>query len=196
MSGFRSAQGGSQSLYDIDPDITCLGKVIGGGLPVAAYGGKREIMQMVSPAGPMYQAGTLSGNPLAMAAGIAALTYMEQNDVCNRAESLCAILTGGLEKAAAKAGVPVQIHRLGSMFTVFFNNKPVTDLTVLQPAIWKPSKSTSIPCWSRVSICLLPSSKQTSFPLLTIPRICKRLLMLRKLPLLKLPKQEITAKAL
>lgn len=100
---------------------------IGGGLPVAAYGGKREIMQMVSPAGPMYQAGTLSGNPLAMAAGIAALTYMEQNDVCNRAESLCAILTGGLEKAAAKAGVPVQIHRLGSMFTVFFSDKPVTD---------------------------------------------------------------------
>lgn len=127
MSGFRSAQGGSQSLYDIDPDITCLGKVIGGGLPVAAYGGKREIMQMVSPAGPMYQAGTLSGNPLAMAAGIAALTYMEQNDVCNRAESLCAILTGGLEKAAAKAGVPVQIHRLGSMFTIFFSDKPVTD---------------------------------------------------------------------
>ena len=84
-------------------------------------------MQMVSPAGPMYQAGTLSGNPLAMAAGIAALTYMEQNDVCNRAESLCAILTGGLEKAAAKTGVPVQIHRLGSMFTVFFSDKPVTD---------------------------------------------------------------------
>lgn len=127
MSGFRSAQGGSQSLYDIDPDITCLGKVIGGGLPVAAYGGKRHIMQQVAPAGPMYQAGTLSGNPLAMAAGIAALTYMEENKVCEKLESLTAILTGGLEKAAAKAGVPVQIHRLGSMFTVFFNDKPVTD---------------------------------------------------------------------
>lgn len=125
MSGFRSAQSGSQSLYDIDPDLTCLGKVIGGGLPVAAYGGKREIMQQVSPAGPMYQAGTLSGNPLAMAAGIAALNYMKDNDVCARAESLCAILTGGLEKAAAKAGVPVQVHRLGSMFTVFFSDKPV-----------------------------------------------------------------------
>lgn len=127
MSGFRSAQGGSQSLYDIDPDITCLGKVIGGGLPVAAYGGKKEIMLQVSPAGPMYQAGTLSGNPLAMAAGIAALTYMEENNVCEKLESLCAILTGGLEKAAAAAGVPVQIHRLGSMFTVFFSDKPVTD---------------------------------------------------------------------
>lgn len=127
MSGFRSAQGGSQSLYNIDPDITCLGKVIGGGLPVAAYGGKREIMQQVAPAGPMYQAGTLSGNPLAMAAGIAALTYMAENKVCEKLESLTAILTGGLEKAAAQAGVPVQIHRLGSMFTVFFNDKPVTD---------------------------------------------------------------------
>ncbi len=127
MSGFRSAQGGSQSLYGIDPDITCLGKVIGGGLPVAAYGGKREIMEQVSPAGPMYQAGTLSGNPLAMAAGIAALTYMEKNDVCARLESMTAILTGGLERAAAKAGVPVQVHRLGSMFTVFFSAKPVTD---------------------------------------------------------------------
>lgn len=127
MSGFRSAQGGSQSLYDIDPDITCLGKVIGGGLPVAAYGGKREIMSMVSPAGPMYQAGTLSGNPLAMAAGIAALSYMVDNDVCLKLESRTAILTGGLEKAAKKAGVPVQVHRLGSMFTVFFNDKPVVD---------------------------------------------------------------------
>lgn len=127
MSGFRSAQGGSQSIYDIDPDITCLGKVIGGGLPVAAYGGKRQIMEMVSPAGPMYQAGTLSGNPLAMAAGIAALNYMNDNNVCERLESMTAILTGGLERTAAKAGVPVQVHRLGSMFTVFFNANPVTD---------------------------------------------------------------------
>lgn len=127
MSGFRSAQGGSQSIYDIDPDITCLGKVIGGGLPVAAYGGKRQIMEMVAPAGPMYQAGTLSGNPLAMAAGIAALNYMVDNNVCERLESMTAILTGGLERAAAQAGVPVQVHRLGSMFTVFFNAKPVTD---------------------------------------------------------------------
>ncbi len=127
MSGFRSAQGGSQSLYEIDPDITCLGKVIGGGLPVAAYGGKREIMQQVSPAGPMYQAGTLSGNPLAMAAGIAALHYMEQNKVCEKLESMTAILTGSLERAAAKASVPVRVHRLGSMFTVFFSDKEVTD---------------------------------------------------------------------
>lgn len=127
MSGFRAAQGGSQSLFDIDPDITCLGKVIGAGLPVAAYGGKKEIMQMVSPAGPMYQAGTLSGNPLAMAAGIAALNYILDNGVCSHVESMTAILTGGLQKVADKYGVPVQIHRLGSMFTVFFSDKPVTD---------------------------------------------------------------------
>ena len=127
MSGFRSAQGGSQSLYGIDPDITCLGKVIGGGLPVAAYGGKREIMQTVAPAGPMYQAGTLSGNPLAMAAGIAALHYMEDNDVCAKLTANNKVLTKGIAEAAAAAGVPVEVHCLGSMFTVFFNDKPVTD---------------------------------------------------------------------
>lgn len=123
MSGFRAAQGGSQSLYHIDPDITCLGKVIGGGLPVAAYGGKREIMQMVSPVGPMYQAGTLSGNPLAMAAGIAALTYMRDNHVCDTLTQNCTKLCDGLAKAAEEAGVPVHVHHLGSMFTVFFSAK-------------------------------------------------------------------------
>jgi len=94
---------------------------------VAADGGKRAIMEMVAPVGPMYQAGTLSGNPLAMAAGIANLTYMEEHNVCAALESHTAILVGGLQRAAEKAGVPVQCHRLGSMFTVFFNDKPVTD---------------------------------------------------------------------
>ncbi len=126
MSGFRSAQGGSQAVYGIDPDITCLGKVIGGGLPVAAYGGKRRIMELVAPAGPMYQAGTLSGNPLAMAAGIAALTYMEENGVCQKLEEKTEKLVMGLAEAA-EAGVPVQCHYLGSMFTVFFSNEEVTD---------------------------------------------------------------------
>lgn len=127
MSGFRSSEKSSQGLYGIDPDITCLGKVIGGGLPVAAYGGKRQIMEQVAPVGPMYQAGTLSGNPLAMAAGIANLTYMHGHNVCSQLESMTAILTGGLAKAAAKAGVPVQVHRLGSMFTVFFTDQEVYD---------------------------------------------------------------------
>ncbi|MDD7380509.1 MAG: glutamate-1-semialdehyde 2,1-aminomutase [Succiniclasticum sp.] len=125
MSGFRAAQGGSQSIYRIDPDITCLGKVIGGGLPVAAYGGKREIMNWVSPAGPMYQAGTLSGNPLAMAAGIAALTYMQEQDVCATLTQRAKALTDGLKQAAKEVGVPVCIHHLGSMFTVFFTDKEV-----------------------------------------------------------------------
>lgn len=125
MSGFRAAQGGSQSIYRIDPDITCLGKVIGGGLPVAAYGGKREIMNWVSPAGPMYQAGTLSGNPLAMAAGIAALTYMQEQDVCATLTQRAKALTDSLKQAAKEAGVPVCIHQLGSMFTVFFTDKEV-----------------------------------------------------------------------
>jgi len=125
MSGFRSAQGGSQSVYQIDPDITCLGKVIGGGLPVAAYGGKRAIMNQVSPVGPMYQAGTLSGNPLAMAAGIAALTYMKENNVCKTLTKRNEELTDALKAAADAAGVPVQVPRLGSMFTVFFSEQEV-----------------------------------------------------------------------
>jgi glutamate-1-semialdehyde 2,1-aminomutase len=123
MSGFRSAQGGSQSIYGIDPDITCLGKVIGGGLPVAAYGGKREIMSMVSPAGPVYQAGTLSGNPLAMAAGIAQLSYVEENHVCDTLTERCSYMCGEIQAAADRAGVPVHVHHLGSMFTVFFSEK-------------------------------------------------------------------------
>ena len=94
---------------------------------LSAAGGKRQIMEQVAPVGPMYQAGTLSGNPLAMAAGIANLTYMRGHNVCSQLESMTAILTGGLAKAAAKAGVPVQVHRLGSMFTVFFTDQEVYD---------------------------------------------------------------------
>lgn len=127
MSGFRSAQGGSQALYGLNPDLTCLGKVIGGGLPIAAYGGKRKIMELVAPAGPMYQAGTLSGNPLAVAAGLATLQYMEEQDVCAKLTARTAILAAGLLNAAEKAGLQVQIHHLGSMFTVFFTKKPVLD---------------------------------------------------------------------
>lgn len=127
MSGFRSAQGGSQAVYQIDPDITCLGKVIGGGLPVAAYGGKREIMNWVSPAGPMYQAGTLSGNPLAMAAGITSLAYIIENDVCAQLTARTSVFVAGLQKAAEKAGLNYQFHQIGSMFTVFFTEQEVTD---------------------------------------------------------------------
>jgi glutamate-1-semialdehyde 2,1-aminomutase len=127
MSGFRSAEHCSQSLYDVDPDLTCLGKVIGGGLPVAAYGGKREIMSMVSPLGSMYQAGTLSGNPLAMAAGIASLNYMVENKVCATLTKRNQEFTDSLRKVAKEVGVSVEVHNLGSMFTVFFSKQSVVD---------------------------------------------------------------------
>jgi glutamate-1-semialdehyde 2,1-aminomutase len=127
ITGFRVAYGGAQSLYGITPDITCLGKIIGGGLPAAAYGGRRDIMLMVAPAGPMYQAGTLSGNPLAMAAGIAQLQLLQQEGTYARLEELAARLEAGIARAAANTGIPIYQTRVGSMFTTFFTDAPVTD---------------------------------------------------------------------
>jgi glutamate-1-semialdehyde 2,1-aminomutase len=126
MTGFRVHRGGAQALYDITPDLTCLGKVIGGGLPCAAYGGRAELMNHVAPEGPMYQAGTLSGNPLAMAAGIATLTELEDPDLYLRLEAAGKHLEEGLQAKAMAAGVPVQIARIGSMLCVFFSDHPVT----------------------------------------------------------------------
>ena len=128
MSGFRVALGGAQERFGIRPDLVCLGKVIGGGLPVGAYGGRQEIMSLISPAGPVYQAGTLSGNPLAMAAGIATLTgIMNTPDFYPALEARTQALCGGIAAAARSAGVAVQSHQLGSMFGLFFNAGPVTD---------------------------------------------------------------------
>lgn len=127
MTGFRVHPGGAQTLYGIKPDITALGKVIGGGLPVGAYGGRRDIMQMVAPLGPMYQAGTLSGNPLAMTAGIETLKILQQPGVWNRLEAAGAQLLDGLANAASKAGVPIQQNRIGTMFGLFFAAAPVTN---------------------------------------------------------------------
>lgn len=127
MTGFRLSYGGAQGLLKIRPDLTCLGKIIGGGLPVGAYGGHREIMKWVAPEGPVYQAGTLSGNPLAVAAGIATLKELKQAGSYKKLESLTAELVSGLQKAAEQSGVPVQINQIGSMFTVFFTATPVTD---------------------------------------------------------------------
>ena len=129
MTGFRVAHGGAQALYGIAPDMTCLGKIVGGGLPAAAYGGKREIMSLVSPAGPVYQAGTLSGNPLAMAAGAAQLEMLKQPGVYERLDALTATLCAGIGAAAEAAGVPVYQTRVGSMFTTFFTATPVVDET-------------------------------------------------------------------
>ncbi len=127
MTGFRLAYGGAQELYGLKPDLTCLGKIIGGGLPVGAYGGTAQIMRLVAPEGPVYQAGTLSGNPLAVAAGIATLKVLKQAGTYRRLERNAAELVEGLQKAAAGTGVPVQINRVGSMFTVFFTGVPVRD---------------------------------------------------------------------
>ncbi len=127
MSGFRVAWGGAQNLYDIQPDLTCLGKVIGGGLPVGAYGGRKEIMENIAPQGPVYQAGTLSGNPLAMAAGLATLKEINNHEVYEKLDKLGEKLVKGLEKAAEKVGIKVCINRIGSMVCTFFTGEKVRD---------------------------------------------------------------------
>ncbi|MFA4828512.1 MAG: glutamate-1-semialdehyde 2,1-aminomutase [Thermodesulfovibrionales bacterium] len=127
MTGFRVAYGGAQEYYRIKPDMTCLGKVIGGGLPVGAYGGKKEIMSMVSPEGPVYQAGTLSGNPLAMTAGIETLRILLTKGTYKKLESLSAMLERGLKDAAKRAGVATRFYRAGTMFCTYFTNKEVYD---------------------------------------------------------------------
>ncbi len=127
MTGFRVAYGGAQSLLGVRPDLTTLGKIIGGGLPVGAYGGRAEIMDHVLPAGKVFQAGTLSGNPLATAAGIATLKILRDTAPYPQLERISARLADGLEAAAGAVGVPVQIGRCGSMMTLFFSPRPVTD---------------------------------------------------------------------
>jgi glutamate-1-semialdehyde 2,1-aminomutase len=134
MTGFRVHRGGAQTLYDIKPDLTTLGKVIGGGLPVGAYGGKKEIMQMVAPAGPMYQAGTLAGNPLAMSAGLATLDLIREERVWNEMEARGRQLEMGIESAAKKAGVPIQQTRVGTMRTTFFSDVRPTDWNTVKIA--------------------------------------------------------------
>ena len=128
ITGFRVAYGGAQTLYGVTPDITTLGKIIGGGLPVGAYGGRRDIMQLVAPLGPMYQAGTLSGNPLAVAAGVATLTELQRPGVYEQLEAAAARLTDGIAAAFARAEVPAAINRVASMFTGFFHPGPVSTL--------------------------------------------------------------------
>jgi glutamate-1-semialdehyde 2,1-aminomutase len=125
MTGFRLALGGAQERFGITPDLSCFGKVIGGGLPVGAFGGRGEIMDCLSPLGPVYQAGTLSGNPLAMAAGIAALEELAAGATYAKLEELGAALEAGMKSAAKTAGVPVQFNRCGSMFCGYFTSEPV-----------------------------------------------------------------------
>src|SRR5437762_1425268 len=128
MTGFRLAEGGAQQRFGIAPDLSCFGKVIGGGLPVGAFGGRGEIMDCLAPLGPVYQAGTLSGNPLAMAAGIAALEELSASHAYKQLEQLGAQLESGLRQAAKSAGIPVQLNRCGSMFCAYFTAEPVHNL--------------------------------------------------------------------
>jgi len=132
MTGFRVAYGGAQALYDVMPDLTCMGKIIGGGLPVGAYGGKKDIMKKVAPEGPVYQAGTLSGNPVAMVSGIATLRCLQQSGFYETLEARSGMLEAGLKEAAAKAGLPAVTNRIGSMMGLFFTEERVSDFASAQ----------------------------------------------------------------
>jgi glutamate-1-semialdehyde 2,1-aminomutase len=128
MTGFRLAIGGAQERFGITPDLSCFGKIIGGGLPVGAFGGRSDIMDQLAPLGPVYQAGTLSGNPLAMAAGIAALEELQSTQAHSKLEELGRHLAGGMRDAAKRAGIPVQFNSCGSMFCAYFTDQPVHNL--------------------------------------------------------------------
>ena len=134
MTGFRVALGGAQSLYGITPDLTCLGKVIGGGLPVAAYGGREALMRLLAPSGAVYQAGTLSGNPLAMAAGLATFEELEQPGVYEQLGEMSGALARGVARAAESVGVPVQVAAIGGMWGFFLTPTPVTDYATAKTA--------------------------------------------------------------
>jgi glutamate-1-semialdehyde 2,1-aminomutase len=162
MTGFRVHLGGAQALYGVVPDLTTLGKVIGGGLPVGAYGGRRDIMKLVAPSGPMYQAGTLSGNPLAMTAGIVTLQELAVTGVWERLEATARELADGLSRAARSAGVPLQTAYAGSMFGVFFTSEPVKD--------WESAKKSDTVRFSRyfrrmleAGVYLAPSQFEAGF---------------------------------
>ena len=129
ITGFRVSLGGAQQLYGIRPDLTCLGKIIGGGLPVGAFGGRREIMEQLAPLGPVYQAGTLSGNPLAMAIGFETVKILEEQNIHERLEHLSSLLEQGLTANLEKLGLPYKVNRVGSMMSLFFTDREVTDFT-------------------------------------------------------------------
>jgi glutamate-1-semialdehyde 2,1-aminomutase len=135
MTGFRVARGGAQGRYGVTPDLTTLGKIVGGGLPVGAYGGRRDLMTQISPAGPVYQAGTMSGHPLAMAAGLATLAVIRDDEAFyDRLESLGGQLEAGVTRALSAPRHPCQFARVGSMWTLFFTAEPVTDWTAAATA--------------------------------------------------------------
>jgi glutamate-1-semialdehyde 2,1-aminomutase len=162
MTGFRVAYGGAQELYGVKPDLTCLGKIIGGGLPVGAYGGRREIMETVAPVGAMYQAGTLSGNPLAMTAGIETLRVLRDPEVYEALERRSASLADGLGESAAAAGVPIYQTRVGSMLCLFFTDQAVVDYATAKTADTQRYASYFQHMLER-GMYLAPSQFETSF---------------------------------
>jgi glutamate-1-semialdehyde 2,1-aminomutase len=162
MTGFRVARGGAQALFGITPDLTCLGKVIGGGLPVGAYGGRADIMRLVAPAGTMYQAGTLSGNPLAMAAGVATLQQLNEPGVYEQLAQAASLLSRGFETAAREQDIPLRAMSAGSMWGFFFTGEPVTN--------YATAKKAHIPSYARFfhemlarGIYLAPSQFEAAF---------------------------------
>lgn len=162
MSGFRVAYGGAQALYGINPDMTTLGKIIGGGLPVGAFGGRREIMEKLSPSGGVYQAGTLSGNPLAMSAGIATLNILKQPGFYKSLEEKSRAVAEGIAKAAREAGYPIYSTRVGSMFCAFFNKDEVSD--------WSTASQCDTKAFAKYFLAMLnegvylaPSQYETAF---------------------------------
>ena len=163
MTGFRVAKGGAQELYGIMPDLTALGKVIGGGLPVGAFGGKAEIMDQLAPNGPVYQAGTLSGNPLAMAAGLAQLKELDKLQGWQRLEETGALFEKGVNEALAKAGKEYIFHRIGSMFCLFFTNSPVRDLDSATAAAESGSFKDFFHYCLKNGVFLAPSPYETGF---------------------------------
>jgi len=162
ITGFRLAYGGAQKLFGVRADITCLGKIIGGGLPAAALGGRADIMDMLAPIGPVYQAGTLSGNPIAVAAANATLDILEKGDCYRRLESASAMLEAGLAEAAGEAGVPVTINRVGSLMSCFFTDKPVRNFADVQSTNIKQFKKFFAEMLSR-GIYLAPSAYEAMF---------------------------------
>ncbi|MBD0357298.1 MAG: glutamate-1-semialdehyde 2,1-aminomutase [Rubrobacter sp.] len=162
MTGFRLARGGAQERYGVVPDMTCLGKVIGGGLPVGAFGGRREIMEQVAPTGPIYQAGTLSGNPLAITAGLATLGVMGEPGFCERLEESGERWRRGMSEAASAGDVPFTVNQVGSMVSIFFTEGPVTDFSVAARSDTEAFKDFFWHMLSR-GIYLAPSQYETGF---------------------------------
>ena len=162
MTGFRLARGGAQERFGVTPDLTCLGKIIGGGLPVGAYGGRREIMELVAPSGPVYQAGTLSGNPLAMAAGLATLRAADEPGFYERLERLGERWRQGMSEAASAGDIPFTINQTGSMVSLFFTEGPVTDFATAGASDTEAFKDFF---WHMVSrgIYLAPSQYEAGF---------------------------------